>query len=217
MSVAVLVLSCDKYAPYWPGWHHFWAKHWKADVPVYFATEARQVPEWPGVKPIYVGRDMTWSGCLFMALSQIPHDTIFFSLEDYWPTQDMGQDLFDELHAEFNSRDLLCLRCSHKSSFSLLESDGIFRPESKFLVSCQTSFWNKNYMLWVLDTNEDAWQFECQGTVRVRDANLAHHVAFHPLPWYAHVCVRGKFVKEHRCLMKDTTLSVPSSLTCSLK
>ena len=86
-SIAALVLSCDKYSPYWDGWHFFWSKHWKPAIPVYFATEAKKLPSWPGITPLYVGRDMTWSGCLFTALSKIPEDTIFFSLEDYWPTR----------------------------------------------------------------------------------------------------------------------------------
>ena len=207
MSVAVLVLSCDKYSPYWAGWHHHWAKHWKVrDVPVYFATEAKQVPEWPGVSPIYVGRDMTWSGCLLMALSKIKADTVFFSLEDYWPTMDMGQDLWDELYQEYTDRGLFCLRCSHPCPYYKLDQDGRMLSTSQYLVSCQTSFWHKKFLESVIEKSESPWQFELDGTERVRAADLSPYVAFHPLPWYAHVCVRGKFVEKFKCL---TTHNIP--------
>ena len=207
MSVSVLVLSCDKYSPYWAGWHHHWAKHWKVrDVPVYFATEAKQVPEWPGVSPIYVGRDMTWSTCLLRALAKIPHDTIFFSLEDYWPTQDMSQSLWDALYEDFRAKKVHCLRCSHESYLCRTHRDGTCHPDSPYLVSCQTSFWDKLFLASCAEPEENPWQFETRGTARIRERGLTPLFAFHPLPWYAHVCVRGKFVEKFKCL---TTHNIP--------
>ena len=129
----------------------------------------------------------------------------------------MTQELFDELYSEFLSRDLLCLRCSHESKYYTVNEDGTFSQDSKYLVSCQTSFWDKRHMMRILKENENAWQFEYKGTKRTKQLNLAHRIAFHPLPWYAHVCYRGKFVKEFKCLLHQTPLSVPHSLTCSQK
>ncbi len=216
MDVAVLVLSCDKYSWLWEGWYRQWAHHWKVRaVSVFFATETKPLPDhWENITPIYVGAGHTWSTCLLRALAKVPHETIFFSLEDYWPTQDMHQGLWDALYGEFKDKGVLCLRCSHEAPYYKLQRDGVFKQDSGYLVSCQTSFWDRLFLASCAEKDESPWEFEINGTKRIRDHGLAHLVAFHYLPWYTHVCVRGKLIKEGKWLENQRMRDVSSSRKC---
>lgn len=196
MDAAVLIASCDKYSLLWEGWYRSFAKHWHVEMPVYFISETEPIPKaWSGVSSIMVGPGKTWSEGVSMALDQIQENVIFFSLEDYWPTQDMDEALFVSLLEKFHSMDLLCLRCSNPCSFYSLKPDGTFLAKSRYLISCQTSFWDKEYFKSCLVPAESPWEFEIRGTERVRKRGLAHRTAFHPLPWYEHVCVRGNLTQ----------------------
>lgn len=197
-------MSCDKYSWLWKGWYHHFKKHWEIEIPVYFVSENLN-PGWDGISSIRVGSGLTWSEGLKVALESLPkshgsRDLVFFSLEDYWPIKTMGLQEFCKIYAKFYGMDLLCLRCSHPCSFYILKDDGRLSEKSKYLISCQTSLWDVEYLISCIDPKENPWEFEVKGTERVRKRGLAHRTAFYPLPWYEHVCVRGKLTDEGEIL-----------------
>jgi hypothetical protein len=197
MDVTVLVVSCDRYSWLWDGWYNSFHKHFKANVPVHFVTEQKNTPDtWENITPILVGPGLTWSEAVLAALDNILSSSVFFSLEDYWPTQDMTHKDFMRLYSMFMERELLCLRCSHPCSFYKIRQDGSFLQDSKYLVSCQTSFWDKEYLSSCIVPSESPWEFEIKGTERIRKSGSAHRTAFYPLPWYEHVCIRGNLTQK---------------------
>jgi hypothetical protein len=103
MSLSVLVITCDRYRPYWDGFWHFMERQWDfdIDVPIYLCNESTKAD----TAPRWCQQVLTSSGTfvenLKRSLETVGSDEVFLMLEDFWPIAPMSQGLFKELYSEF--------------------------------------------------------------------------------------------------------------------
>jgi hypothetical protein len=80
--MAMLVVSCDRYADLWEPCLQLLDRYWpERNFDVYLMTNSLEF-EWPGVKVIHVGDDVSYADNLRTAIAQIPEDWILLWLED---------------------------------------------------------------------------------------------------------------------------------------
>lgn len=80
--VAMLVVSCDRYADMWAPCFRLLDKYWPdREFDMYLMTNTLGF-SWPGVSVIRVGDDVSYADNLRAAVAQIPHEWILLWLED---------------------------------------------------------------------------------------------------------------------------------------
>lgn len=151
MKTAVVVITCDKYKPYWDGLLHFMHKHWDRDIDarIFFCNEECDVS-----LPHNYSQIKTGSGSfvenLGRSLDMVGEEKVFLMLEDFWPIAPIGRRLFDELHKEFQEQDLDALQVSNYTPLYSLkkldrEIEGTrlmeFDPKSPWVFNLQARFW----------------------------------------------------------------------------
>jgi hypothetical protein len=80
--IAMLVVSCDRYSDLWEPCFRLLDKYWpERDFDVYLMSNFMDF-EWPGVKVIKVGEDISYSDNLRAAVAQVPEQWLLLWLED---------------------------------------------------------------------------------------------------------------------------------------
>lgn len=151
MKPSVLVLTCDRYEPYWRGFWHFMEKHWDfdIDVPIYFCNEEKTcpVPDW--CRQILTGRG-TFVENLKKALEMVESEDIFLMLEDFWPIAPLGRKMFDGLYGFFGESGWDALQLSNYTPYYKVRRTGMeaaglpvleFEPDSEWIFNFQARFW----------------------------------------------------------------------------
>jgi hypothetical protein len=192
-SLAVLVHSFDKYSFLWPGYKEAFDKHWCLRYPeLYFGSDIEtenKVGE--PFQMLYSGHG-EWSDRLRTLLSKIPHEYVFYSQEDHWPTR---KPPLIECWRLMLRLGLDRLQISPVNQYYTLAGAEIplnFHPTSKYLVSHQPSIWRKDFLLSCLRPEETPWENEYKGTKRLNGKPVK--IAIYPYNWYDHKCVKGKMV-----------------------
>lgn len=157
MSVGVMILSCDRYEPYWRGLWNFMGKQWdfSIDAPIrLFNEETRtEAPSWCEQKLVGKG---TFVENLRRAVSMVPEDDLFLMLEDFWPIAPMTRTMFEGLHREFRENDLDALQVSNYTPYYSVQKSGRrllgrelmdFAPESDWIFNFQARFWKRESLL----------------------------------------------------------------------
>src|ERR1035441_9340949 len=81
-SVALLVVSCDKYADLWSPFFDLFFRYWSdCPFPVYLLSNTTTAGI-AGVREITVGPDVSWSDGLLQGLAQIQENYVFLFLDD---------------------------------------------------------------------------------------------------------------------------------------
>lgn len=176
-----IVLTSNNYVNVLPGFAHLFNRFYPNQEVTVVRYDVRP-PKLPdNFKNFAIGKqsDYSWSGGLKCYLSQIPDEFVLLMLEDYYLEKPVDVGLVDCLlqYMEFNDKvvkfDLTDDRT--KVKHDLYETDklgcrtdkGDYELEviqsdinSPFLASVQAAIWRKNFLFSILNTKDDAWQFE---------------------------------------------------------
>ena len=157
MTPPVLVLTCDRYMPYWGGFFHFMQRHWdfSIDTQIFFCNEESEfnLPAW--CRQIKTGHG-TFVENLRRSLEEIKCEEVFLMLEDFWPIAPMRNEVFGSLLQEFRSRRLDALQVSNYTPYYDLEkTDRMvagqkildFKPQSEWVFNFQARFWRVETLL----------------------------------------------------------------------
>lgn len=156
MKVPTIVLTCDKYQPYWAGFFHFMERHWDKDIksPIFFCNEEidADVPGW--CTQLKTGRG-TFVENLKSSLRMVGSDMAFLMLEDFWPIAPMRRELFESLAADFVDQELDALQISNynplysirKSQRKVMGQNMMdFDPASEWVFNFQARFWRSDVL-----------------------------------------------------------------------
>jgi hypothetical protein len=126
MKPSVVVLSCDRYRPYWGGFWHFMERHWDFDIgaPIYFCNEedGSESPDW--CRRVLTGHG-TFVQNLRRSLETVGSEEVFLMLEDFWPIAPMGKGLFDSLHGLFRDSGWDALQVSNYTPYYRVRRTGM--------------------------------------------------------------------------------------------
>lgn len=203
-SVAILVVSCDKYADLWTPFFTLFARFWPdCPYPVYLVSNHR-ADSFKGVKNLLVGDDQSWSDGVEQALSKVPEDYVLLFLDDLFL---YGRVDTTALLKVFNwacASGANCVRMNpfvtpiadstggHCADAPCNELAGSVSKGSLYRVSTVMSLWNRNTLQALLKSGESAWEFEDSGSIRsdICDGFYATHRNYFPV---RNGVVRGKW------------------------
>jgi hypothetical protein len=169
-SIAVLVLSCDKYADLWSGFFQCFAQNWPdCPYPIYLANNLLPFEAQLDLKVnvLHAGRDQNWSTSLKNILAQIPEEHLLILLEDTWLTQLVATQklkIYWQKLRQLNYRHAHLWPTSRPDSW-LDGGLGIYAPEQPYRVNV-LGWWRKSYLLSLLIPGESPWNFEIMGSYR---------------------------------------------------
>ena len=186
-----LVHSGDKSSYMWKDWYRYWKKHYTCDYDTIFLSENATM-DFPGVQFAHTG-SVPWADGLISYLETCPAKYIIYTHEDYFlnePTNKRLAGILIDLMKQHNIKLLKC--CGHwagcpewnDKTDQFIETDIWFddppaKPclwtyanKNSYLVSHQSSIWDRELLYTTLKPGEDPWGHELMGTSRLRARNI---------------------------------------------
>lgn len=164
----VLVVSCDKYSDVWPGFFELINRFWP-DCPfnVYLLSNTIR-PSISKVINILVGRDISWSDNLKMALEVVEEEYVLLFIEDLYlyrlvSTKKVLNVIEWAISMKANYVRLNPLTKADKPFNDLV---GIVSKGTLYRSSTVMSLWKKEILQSLLKAGESAWDFEVYGSIR---------------------------------------------------
>lgn len=217
-SVAILVLSCDKYADIWdPFFTNFYKKWADIKYPVYLLSNNRVYGKY-GVKTICIGQDITWSANLKMALSQIGEENILTIFDDLFIINKIDSKNMDEMMQLFQEREMNYLRLNPfpPPTGKKYKKVGVVRKGELYRSSAVFSVWKKAVLLDILDERENAWQFEIMGATRT-DKYDKWYSSLNTTITFLNLIVKGKYDPRAYDALKKQGIELPDSRSIMTK
>ena len=167
----VLVCSCDKYTDVLGPFSVLWRKFWP-DCPfeTVLVTETAEPAGFDRV--ICAGKGKPWCENLAIALKEIVTPYILMLMDDYYLESSVDTAQILRRLDETKKFDAASLRLNPKppGRTSCLDTDLLEMPKDvAYCVTCQTSIWNREFLLGLAERNKSAWEFERYGSFMVGD------------------------------------------------
>lgn len=165
---AVLVVSCDKYSDLWDPFFKLFFKFWP-DCPfnIYLLSNYK-ITNFPKVKTINIGKDISWSDNLYKGLNLLKEDYVFLLLEDAFLIDFVNTNkilnLFNmALNIDVNYFRIIPSPMPDKKYNELI---GVVSKGTLYRATSEQCIWKKKILLKLLKTSETAWDFEINGSTR---------------------------------------------------
>lgn len=211
-TVAIVVLSCDKYADLWKLlFFQFW-KCWP-DCPykLYLGSNTKKYKD-EKVQTILSGKDRDWSSSLLNILNKIPHEYIFLWLDDILPISKIdGPGFLDALHfmKQHKIKHILTAPCLKPDRIVKGTVYGEYERGAPYRISV-FGFWEVKMLKKLLLPGETPWDFEIMGSYRsIYDDGF--YCMTKPLFQMLNVVEKGKISREAYDYCQ--THSIPLSTT----
>ena len=167
MSLAVVIVSCDRYSWFWPTWYHYFSKNFGFDYPVYLINES--IPcDFDGVTQILspVPGVNYWTKMLREAVKLIPEDDLLIMMDDFVIHKPIR---IPRLYNAFTVLGMDSLRimahpnkwCKIRYVTSKYEMC-FYRltASSAYKVSFSPNIWSKDYLLRCIEEDMTPWACE---------------------------------------------------------
>ncbi len=198
-KTALVILSCDHYSELWDTHFKCLDEYWP-DCPFtkYILTNHKNSSR-PDIHAIRIGEDLTWSANLIKALEILreEYDYILVTFDDLFlvekvDNQHLGK-VLDSFH-ELKGRFLQLIHWYNKPKrvnvyLGLVEKHSLYRP------NCVYSLWDIEVLGSLLVAEENAWEFEKNGSAR-SDRYDGFYVVLSDVFRYRNTVVRGKILRK---------------------
>ena len=167
----VLVCSCDKYHDVEKPFIALWRKFWP-DCPLETVLLSETLSSDGFDRAILTGRGKTWCEMLAEALEKIESPYVLMLMNDYFLNAPVDTTAFLRRLDEARRFDAASLRLNPMPPGRKAwdGSDLLEMPKNVgYCVTCQTSIWNKTFLLGLARRNKSAWEFERYGSFMVDD------------------------------------------------
>lgn len=193
-DISVVIQSCDNYEKFWKGWHLSFSRYWNWNLnwPIYFCSEEKDLPfndkRILNIKSPKSENASGFSNRLLDILNKIDTKYVLYMQEDMWPIVPVDFSLFKKCLHKIRTNDWNCLRIHEKLNFAyeFLKTSHFVngkrllkaKSNSEWLLTHNACIWNKNFLQSCLIENENPWQNEIFGTVRIakkyKDPKIFH-------------------------------------------
>lgn len=211
-TLAIVVISCDKYRDLWDPFFYFFNKYW-LDCPykLYLISNYEEC-HIKGVKSIMVGEDISWSDNLISALQHVNEDNCFFFLDDLFLCNHVNTGYIKMLYNEFRklNGNYLKLIPMPKPDIKTNDIFGEISVGSLYRATAVFSIWKKEILIDLLRTGENAWEFEDKGTIR-SDKFKGFYSTYEDSLNYIHGVIRGKWIKKSLELIKQDGYNIDTN------
>ncbi len=194
-TCSVLVSSCDAYSDLWtPFFTLFWRNWPDCPYSVYLGTNCAHFAD-ARVRTLNAGGDESWSKNLRFFLNQIDSEYVLLLLEDFFLTGSVSTTAVSEYVSTLDTLNGTLLRLfpnpppdSRVDGYAYVGSIHQLAP---FRVSAQAGIWKRSRLLTLLRDEENAWEFELNGTARTRGSAGGFYCTYKPILPYVHVVEQG--------------------------
>jgi hypothetical protein len=232
-NFSIFVNTTDSFEDCWLPFFTLFAKYWPDyNGTIYLNTETKYF-SYPGLNIVCIKNNInkpkiriSWSECLFKALSVIDDEIILYMQEDYF-LKDFVKNNLVENYVQLmlaNSE----MDCTHLTDQAIINKnksekyEGLFKalPGQRYLVSCQAALWRKNTLKKLIRTYENAWQFEEFGSKRARitgvsifgvDKNWVRLNQFEIIPYIFTGIIQGRWYEPVVDLFEKNSISIDYS------
>lgn len=162
--MAVLVVSCDKYADLWDIFFELKRKNWSdCRYKTYLGTNSIECKE-KDVISIYIGEDISWADNVRGMLANIEEDRVLMLLEDFFIDKIIQEKSIEEALQFAIKNDIDCLRLEPLPAPTMVTERkmklGELNPKAPYYVSTQPAIWKKSVLMELLHEGYSAWDFE---------------------------------------------------------
>ena len=192
MDFSILVMTSKKYNQLVDGFLYFFYLNWKdCHFNIYVSLEEEKRSDYWNYKFITIEQS-EWSSRLFHTLKLIREDRVYLLLDDYWLFGRVSNIHFQKLISIFVDNNYDYMAHTNKSEYQLIGSSEEIFPHwivqkklnySYFVGSSE--FYKKEMLLWILRSNETAWEFEHFASFRAvldsRFKSARYFSEIHPL------------------------------------
>ena len=165
-DASVLIYSCDKYSDVWGPFFTLFFRYWDCPYEVYLSTESEQclLPE---VKTITTGEG-TWTERMHYAVSEIPTKYVIGMCEDMFFRRKVDQTTINNCLRTMEEDDRIASFNFEKeygpTDESKVLSFGKKPKGSQYRKTCQPTLWRREVLKELLNTKQDAWEWEMSPT-----------------------------------------------------
>lgn len=189
-KLAILVVSCDKYADLWEIFFSLFDRYWP-DCPyiVYLGTNRKLFHSREDLKIICIGEDKSWAENVHSMLEQISETYVLMLLEDFFLDKPVNTQHIRERLDYVIKNHLDCLRLNpcpppYKTSDRRL-GIGLVEPGSPYYITTQPAIWKKKSLDKLMQSGFSAWDFEIKNSENSGMLNMD-------------VCGSNRFVISHK-------------------
>ncbi len=172
---AVLVVSCDGYSDLWALFFELFKKFWP-DCPfkIYLLSNTLKT-EFHGVENIPVGKDISWSDNLLKAIGCINEEYVLLFIDDLFLCRPVDTKDVQQVFGWIEAHKPNCVRMNCYADNVPVENKpdkpynnlvGIVSPSMNYRVSTVLTVWKTGFLSSMLRRNENAWEFEINGSRR---------------------------------------------------
>lgn len=214
----LLIVSCDKYEPFWTICLDLIFIHWKDSPKIYFMTEEKSFAD-DRIVNLKVGKN-DWSTNLETALQMIPESNVMMALEDFFLNEAVDLKRLETCVDYFHSKsDMTCLRLwpQPQGQKELNKKLNFYEHLSghEYRISTQLAIWKKTYLQQVIVKGESPWEFEMLGTARSTTfkKQMIGTVGHKSIPvQYLNGVIRGKLTLDASKVIQKNNILMDSSI-----
>ena len=165
----VLVCSCDKYADVLGPFAELWRKFWP-DCPFETVLVTETASSEGFNRVILAGPGKPWCENLAIALKEIDTPYVLMLMDDYYLKSPVDTSLILRRLEEAKKFNAASLRLNPMppGRTARRDTDLLEMPKDvAYCVTCQTSIWNRDFLLGLAERNKSAWEFERYGSFMV--------------------------------------------------
>lgn len=196
-NLSILILSYDGFSDVWPIMLHYFSKHW-ADCPydTYLLTNYKTI-NMEGIVCLQVGEDKSWSDNVLNALDKIESEFVLTIFDDFiFSSNVITKEICRYLElAVYNRYDYLHLQPKPKPSEKINNSLGRIKEGALYRVSLCNTIIKKSVLIDLLRPNENAWEFEYNGSIR-SDKYYHFYASYKQVISYYNAIEKGRWRRE---------------------
>ncbi len=199
-DISVIIQSCDNYERFWNGWYLSFSRYWNWELnwPVYFCTEEKDLPfndfRINNIKSPKSIDSTQFSNRLLDILNKVQTKYVLYMQEDMWLMLHADYETFKKALYKLRVNDWNCLRIHEKlwGTYEFLKTNQFIKGNrilkaknnSEWLLTHNACIWNREFLISCIEENENPWQNEIQGTVRIANKYLDTKIYHLNKRWY---------------------------------
>lgn len=201
-DVVFLIHTGDKSEWSWKYYNYYYQKYFTCDylMDTVFLTENKKV-DFKDMQSVQTG-NVPWADGLINYLKSVNYKYVIYQHEDYFLTEITNHNVAEKLINICKDQDLQLLKCcgwwagfidENVPMEKKTDDLWLFNNNSPYLVSHQTSIWNKDFLLSTLIPGMNPWEHEINGTIELRKRNIPLYAYREKSPFeYSETLVHGK-------------------------